>query len=954
MSLYEELYQAVKLRFGDVNASQSMGEWICSNTTIKKRPFSFEGYQFQKAIADDMHPKVSVKKCSQIGLPVHVDTKIPTPSGWTTMGEVAVGQEVFRPDGTPVKVLYKSDVYTDRVCYRIHFDDGTFVECDEHHRWPVDCHRAFTEDGGVDQIGARNGRPRKSEGYTKKGLVTTRAMARCYQHQGHNLYSIDTAQPLALPDADLPLSPYYLGVLMGDGCVTNGQVTASVEDAPVMADLLRAEGLDVAVSYPEGRAATVRLRGVVGTLRSMGLATASDKHVPFAYLRASTEQRLALLQGLLDTDGSITKSGRVSFHNTNPRLVEAVLELARSLGFKPKLRWRDRSNTKPVAMKDGRVIQSKRDIAEVSWVAYDDMPMFRLDRKRERQRARSSGRPTENSRRYVTKIEEIPSVPVQCLMVDCPDHLFLVGEGMIPTCNTEVQLRKFLAILTRSTGIAGLFSMPNEKMFTKTYNGRIKPILEADSVFNPPTSTKPTRSKDQIQIRDSFGYITGCTESDATSLSCDFLFHDELDLSPQEIIGLYQSRLQGSDMQITQSFSTPTFAGYGIDKDYQLTDQREYFCRCPACRHFQVPRFTPKFVHVNGWEKFDLESFTDLTAQQIAMLDLEDCHVRCEKCQRRLDLGNPELREWVATYPTRMNFRGYQVRPFSTSRIRPGYIFGQLAQYQEKSFTRGFYNTVLGEEYTAADARLQKADIEACMAKGTAGIPDVSADTPCYLGIDVGFTCYLTVSHDDAEGFPVFDLFDTVPAAFLEERVKELCQIYNIVQGAIDRFPYTPQADALRDSTNGLIVPIQYRGNAALQPVNEPDTKNLSHYSANNTLILDRIQTIFQHRKATISGYKNQRDVLIAHLTDMVRNDKPGEAEQAEWMKTTGNDHYMHAIAFNLLARRVSDHMFATQLSTIATSASFLGASFGNDANSALNFMGTSNLRGAGRIAGLG
>jgi hypothetical protein len=518
---------------------------------------------------------------------------------------------------------------------------------------------------------------------------------------------------------------------------------------------------------------------------------------------------------------------------------------------------------------------------------------------------------------------------------------------------TEVQIRKFLAILTRSTGIAGLFSMPNEKMFTKTYNSRIKPILEQDSIFNPPSSTKPTRSRDQIQIRDSFGYITGCSEADATSLSCDFLFHDELDLSPQEIIGLYQSRLQGSDVQITQSFSTPTFAGYGIDKEYQLTDQREYFCKCQSCRHFQIPRFTPDFVHVTDFKKFDVESFTELTAQQIALLDLEDCYVRCEKCHARLDLGNAELREWVATYPSRLNFRGYQVRPFSTSRIKPAYIFGQLAQYQEKSFTRGFYNTVLGEEYTAADARLQKADIEAAMAKGTPNIPEAMADVPYYMGIDVGFTCHITISHDDADGFPVFVLFDTVPAAYLERRVEELCKIYNIVQGCIDRFPYTPQADALRDSTHGLIIPIQYRGNAALQPVMEPDTKILSHYSANNTLILDRIQSLTQHRKVTLSGYRGQRDVLISHLTDMVRNEKPGEIEQAEWMKTTGNDHFMHSMAFNMLARRVCEHMFATQLSTMATSSSFLAAPFGTAKDSALNFTGTSNLKGLSRSAGI-
>jgi len=519
---------------------------------------------------------------------------------------------------------------------------------------------------------------------------------------------------------------------------------------------------------------------------------------------------------------------------------------------------------------------------------------------------------------------------------------------------TEVQIRKFLAILTRSTAIAGIFSMPNEKMFTKTYNGRIKPILEADAVFNPPAAMKPTRSKDQVQIRDSFGYITACTEGDATSLSADFLFHDELDLSPQEIIALYQSRLQGSDMQITQSFSTPTFSGYGIDKNYQLTDQREYHAKCPGCGKWHIPLFTPEFVFLKKMP-FEIEKFTDLTAQQIALLDLEDCHVKCPACQHRLDLGNDDLREWVALRPSVLNFRGYQVRPFSTPRIKPSYIFGQLAQYQEKSFTRGFYNTVLGEEYTAADARLQEADIKACMAKGTASIPNISADTPCFMGIDVGLTCYITISYDDDDGNPHFVFFDTVPASSLQRRVEELCKIYNIVQGAIDRFPYTTEADAMRDSTAGLIIPVQYRGLQALAPVMEADTKILNHYSANNTLALDRVQSLVSHRVMTISGYQGQKDTVIKHLMDMVRDDKPSDSDNVlgEWKKTSGNDHFMHSIAFNLLARRIGEHMFATQISTVATTSSFHGASFGG-VQGMLNFNGTGKMTGLNRVARLG
>ncbi|MET0377060.1 MAG: phage terminase large subunit family protein [Rhizorhabdus sp.] len=512
---------------------------------------------------------------------------------------------------------------------------------------------------------------------------------------------------------------------------------------------------------------------------------------------------------------------------------------------------------------------------------------------------------------------------------------------------TEVQLRKFLAILARSTAISGIFSLPNEKMFTKVYNGRLKPILETDTIFNPPTGVKPTRSKDQIQIRDSFGYITACTEGDATSINADFVFHDELDLSPQEIITLYQSRLQGSDMRITQAFSTPTFINYGIDAKYKLSDQREYLVKCAACNHYQIPRFSPSFVHLDVMP-FEVENFMDLTPEQISLLDLNNCYVKCERCERRLDLATPSRREWVATFPSRTVYRGYQVRPFSTSRLKPGYIFTQLGKYLTDGFPRRFANTVLGEEYTAADAQIQKTDIETAMNKGTPNIPTIGKDIPVYLGVDVGFMCHITLSIDGEDGNPVFVLFETVAAAGLEERIRALSNLYTIVQGAVDRFPYTPQADALRDVTNGLIVPIQYRGTSMLQPVKEPDTGVLSHYSAGRTSILDRVLWLFSHKGITLSGYQGQKETLNIHLTDMVRDEQSPEKE-AEWKKTTGNDHYLHSMALNLLARRVCEHMYANQTDTIATTPMLIGAGWGNTHN-----LGPSSMKGLNRFSRLG
>jgi hypothetical protein len=931
--MYDELYQAIKLRFGDVNASQSMGAWICANTTIKKRPFSFEGYRFQEAIADDMHNNVSVIKCSQIGLALPLDTPLPTPTGWTTMGEVNVGDQIFDEKGQPTLVTFKSEIYTDHRCFDIEFDDGTVERADENHRWFVKTSRGAFNNTEVFQ---GRGRPLSAAGFGHEGVVNT---AFLWDNFRKAKFYIPTCGSLKLPDAVLPMDPYIYGSWLGDGTRYSATLTVGDQDIVEVAELFKARGVDLVPSSQ----LQYRMLGQYKRLRLMGVL-GEAKRIPMIFQRASVAQRLELLRGLMDTDGSITEGGRASFHNTEEGLVADVQDLLHGLGYKTRTRWR-----KP----DGSGFGGKKQIAEVSFVP-DEVPVFNLKRKACRQNARQA-RPRFTKNRTIIDVRPAPSVAVQCLTVEADSHLFLMGRSMIPTHNTEVQIRKFLAILTRSTALNGIFSLPNEAMFTRTYNGRIKPILDADAVFNPPSSVKPTRSRNQIQIRDSFGYISGCTEGDATNTSADFVFHDELDLSPETIIALYQSRLQGSDMRMVQQFSTPTFTGVGIHKSFQLTDQREYTMRCSACRHTQVPRFTPAFVYLNKNNRIDVENFTDLTAQQIALLDLEDCHVRCEKCSARLDLGDADRREWLATYPLRQNFRGYRVRPFSTPRIKPAYIFGQLAQYQERSFTRGFYNTVLGEEYDAADARIQEADVKACLARGQASIPDVSRDIPCFLGIDVGLTCYITISYDDDEGFPVFVLFDTVPAAYLQRRVEELMQIYNIVQGAIDRFPYTTDADALRDITHGLVVPIQYRGNQALAPVMDADTKVLNHYSANNTLILDRIKALVSHRKVTISGYQGQGTTVIKHLTSMVRDDKPNDGIEvmAEWRKTDGDDHYMHSMAFNLLARRVCEHMYATQISTVATVSSFLGAPMAGT-QGMLNFNGTGKMNGLERIARLG
>lgn len=483
---------------------------------------------------------------------------------------------------------------------------------------------------------------------------------------------------------------------------------------------------------------------------------------------------------------------------------------------------------------------------------------------------------------------------------------------------TEIQIRKFFAMLRRTSGINGIFTLPNDTMFKRVYNGRIKPILDADPIFNPPMGVKPIRNMDMTQIFDSFGYQTGCKEGDATSISADILFHDELDLSPMDMIGLFQSRLQNSDLKITQAFSTPTFLDYGINRQYQTTDQREFLKKCPCCNEWQIPQFTLDFIHIPNF-RLDVEKLTDLTTTQIAELPIDEIHVVCKRCRKFLDLA--EGREWVATYPNRTAFRGYKVRPFSTSRITPGYMFQQLAEYQQKDFIRGFYNTVLGEPFTESSAQMQRHEIEAVLAD-TGNIPNVGKDVPVFLGLDMGQVCHLTLHTVDEAGVEHWLLFEQIPVFQLTERLQRIRETYSIVQGCADRYPYTPTVDAIRDETAGTIMPVAYGGKSVLAP-HRDELGSIDYYTANRTSALDGVRTSIINQRAVLGGYGPYRETIITHLRDMVRDEKP-EAEP-EWKKLNNNDHFFHSMALSRLARRVCEHVYTHNTQSLMSTVSIGG-----------------------------
>ncbi len=157
-------------------------------------------------------------------------------------------------------------------------------------------------------------------------------------------------------------------------------------------------------------------------------------------------------------------------------------------------------------------------------------------------------------------------------------------------------------------------------MYKRVSSTRVKPIINGDPVFNTHTESV-VRQLGLYQIDQSYAYFVGNKESDATSIPADIKFHDELDLSDQEMISLFSSRLQNSNFKISQSFSTPTFIDYGVDALFKVSDQHEYLLRCEKCNHHNLPQFNLNFVHIPGL-KADVADLAELEPEHVHGVNL--------------------------------------------------------------------------------------------------------------------------------------------------------------------------------------------------------------------------------------------------------------------------------------------------------------------------------------------
>ena len=480
------------------------------------------------------------------------------------------------------------------------------------------------------------------------------------------------------------------------------------------------------------------------------------------------------------------------------------------------------------------------------------------------------------------------------------DDMF--GDVNVKKCSqvglTEIQIRKFLAFLKRNRGVNAFFTLPDERLQRRVAQTRVAPILVADQVFHV-SDTKDVRSRTTIQLNNSFGFVTGLTEADATSTPADALFHDETDLSDQRMLALFQSRLQNSNLKITQRFSTPTYAKFAIDADFFSSDQRMYLAPCDSCGEWNDVAFDTEHLHLPGLEKLEFDELYDIPSSAVDVLKFRESYFKCSACGSRLDLDS-EKREWVANFHTRSDFkRGYHVRPTATSKLDVPYIFKSMWNFQAKDEIRRWHNTVLGETFESESQRISRENVLSCIDT----LPG-EVSVPVSIGIDIGQVCHLAVGNEDA----VYEMRSfSEPELWIH--VDELMDKYDVRSGAVDRYPYTPTANALRDYTDNIIIPVEYTTGARLQIVEANDDNTevsvfdddiRGHVRANRTNALDRVAFKFKKKQWKVYGAQQfGMEKLIVQLRNMLREEVP--ESQAKWIKLDENDHMFHALAFMLL-----------------------------------------------------
>ena len=375
--------------------------------------WSKQGELFESLVT---HSKTMVLSANGIGKDLPLTTPLATPTGWTTMGEVQVGDYLLDEMGKPTKVVTKSEVFHNEL-FKMTFSDGAEMVSSGTHLWN-------TLDFNT------TGRLRRKPSFTDYRELwdytetrETREIAATLTHRGNRNHYIPINSALQLDERELPIDPYVLGAWLGDGSSHAPMITLG-ENKQHILERLHAAGYETK-KLKNDLLYSFAGQGFLELIRENGLW--KNKHIPAEYLRASEAQRLELLRGLMDTDG-FNLDGKsntgVGIDLMNKQLAEDLVELVRTLGAR-------------CSINVGRTYLNGEDVGPRYRLVFNPVfEPFSPGSPKSKARPTSGAQRARRTVRTVVSVEPTPTVPTQCVTVDSPRNLYLAGPEMLVTHNS--------------------------------------------------------------------------------------------------------------------------------------------------------------------------------------------------------------------------------------------------------------------------------------------------------------------------------------------------------------------------------------------------------------------------------------------------------------------------------------------------------------------------------------
>lgn len=393
-------------------------------------------------------------------------SKVLTPDGFVKMGDIKVGSKVVAGNGNVANVV---GVYQQgkRDIYEITLDDGSKCRCSDEHLWTVQNRedRVYESKTGV---------------HRQRTITLSDLMKKLTVESGkRSNYSIDYVKPIDFPQKELLLHPYVMGALLGDGGLSGGSVRFSTSDMEIVDRmnsylpngyrLKHVSNYDYAVVGHEGN--NTKNGSLVSiALKKYGLfgKKREDKFIPNDYQYASNEQRLWLLRGLLDTDGSCEKTS-IEYTTCSEKLAQNVKDLVHSLGGYVHETVRNSGYKK-----DGKFIECKPSHRLTIQFFKESESVFALLRHKEKYNPQR-----KNVKRFIKSVDYIGREECQCIMIDDPCHLYITDDYII-THNTTIEKFFHSAVIGWYSNGYNLFYSHSGDITRMYYDGVYDIVTNAD------------------------------------------------------------------------------------------------------------------------------------------------------------------------------------------------------------------------------------------------------------------------------------------------------------------------------------------------------------------------------------------------------------------------------------------------------------------------------------------